>query len=304
MIKALLGPNGAGKSTYLRNFMGLENGQAVNREMTMVFQEPLLFDLTVFENVALGLRFRREKEIKEKVERWLENLGIFHLRSRRALTLSGGEAQKVALARAFVLEPKVLLLDEPFANLDLPAQLELRAKLKKIIHANRVETIWVTHNKAEALEIADSLMIMIDRKIVQEGSPEKVVQSPASEEIAGFLGLENIFHGEAVKTGERSYFENEKLRFEVAAEEKADAWAVVHPEDIIISEEPLAKTSARNTLSGTVSGIIKSGLIYRVMIDAGEEFKANITRASADELALTPGKSVYLTFKATAVHII
>ncbi len=302
MIKALLGPNGAGKSTYLRKLMGLETGQ-VDREMTMVFQEPLLFNLTVIENVSLGLRFRRDRAIKEKAARWLGNLGIAHLKSRRALTLSGGEAQKVALARAFVLEPRVLLLDEPFANLDLPAQLDLRSRLKNIIHDNGVETIWVTHNKAEALEIADHLMIMIDRKIVQEGPPEKVVQSPASEEIANFLGIENIFHGRVSRTEGRSFFENDRVRFEVAAEEKADAWAVVHPEDIIISEQPLAKTSARNTLAGAVSDVIKSGLTYRVTVKAGEEFKVNITRVSAEELALEPGKKVYLTFKATAVHI-
>jgi molybdopterin-binding protein len=302
MIKALLGPNGAGKSTYLRNLMGLGSGR-IDRNMTMVFQEPLLFDLTVLENVALGLRFRQEKAVKQKAERWLENFGITHLRSRRALTLSGGEAQKVALARAFVLEPQTLLLDEPFANLDLPTQLDLRAKLTKIIHDNRVETIWVTHNKAEALEIADHLLIMIDRQIVQEGPPEKVVQGPASEAIAAFLGLENIFHGRIVKTDGHSYFENDRLRFEVASEEKTKAWAVVHPEDIIISEHPLAKTSARNTLPGTVSDIIKTGLTYRVLIQAGEEFKVNITRASADELTLVPGKIAYLTFKATAVHL-
>lgn len=303
MIKALLGPNGGGKSTYLRKLMGLGTGR-VDRQMTMVFQEPLLFDLTVFENVALGLRFRHAKAVKEKVECWLENLGIAPLRSRRALTLSGGEAQKVALARAFVLEPKVLLLDEPFANLDLAAQLELRAKLKQIIHDSRVETIWVTHNKAEALEVADHLMIMIDRQVVQEGPPEKVVQHPATEEIAGFLGLENIFHGRVIKVDGHSYFENDRLRFEVATEEKTDAWAVVHPEDVIISEQPIAGTSARNTLPGSVSDIIKTGLTYRVLIQAGEEFKVNITRASADELAPAPGKKVYLTFKATAVHLI
>jgi molybdopterin-binding protein len=303
MIKALLGPNGAGKSTYLRKLMGLETG-GIDRTMTMVFQEPLLFDLTVFENVALGLRFRRDKNINEKTNRWLDNLGITHLKSRRALTLSGGEAQKVALARAFVLEPKVLLLDEPFANLDLPAQLELRAKLKKIIQDNKVETIWVTHNKTEALEIADHLLIMINRKIVQEGSAEKVVQNPATEEIAGFLGIENIFHGRITMHDGRGFFENDQIRFEVAAEEKADAWVVVHPEDIIISEQPLVNTSARNTLPGMVSDVAKNGLIKRVVINAGEEFRVNITRASADELMLKSGKKVFLTFKATAVHVI
>lgn len=303
MIKALLGPNGAGKSTYLRKLMGIESGK-IDSSMAIVFQEPLLFDLTVFENISLGLRFKKRKNIKSKTTEWMDRLGIFELKDRRALTLSGGEAQKVALARAFVMESQTLLLDEPFANLDFSTQLELRVKLKKIIHDNQIEAIWVTHNKAEALEIADYLIVMINRKIVQEGLPEKVVQSPATEEIAGFLGLENIFHGRVIKVDGRSYFENNQVRFEVVMDEKTDAWAVVHPEDIIISERPLAKTSARNTLPGIVSDIIKSGMIYRITINAGEEFRVNITRASAEELALTPGKNVYLTFKATAVHII
>ncbi|MDI6731217.1 MAG: ABC transporter ATP-binding protein [Candidatus Margulisbacteria bacterium] len=189
MIKALLGPNGAGKSTYLRRLMGLEVG-CVDRQMAMVFQEPLLFDLTVRENIALGLKFRKAKNIDQPVNVWLTKLGIAHLAGRRALTLSGGEAQKVALARAFVLEPKVLLLDEPFANLDFRTQVRLRKELKTIIIENKIETIWVTHNHAEAAAVADHLMIMLNFTIVQEGHPREVMKNPKSAEIAEFFGVE------------------------------------------------------------------------------------------------------------------
>ncbi|MBI5699281.1 ABC transporter ATP-binding protein [Candidatus Saganbacteria bacterium] len=303
MIKALLGPNGAGKSTYLRRLMGLDTGE-VDRNAAMVFQEPLLFDLTVKENIALGLRFRRDREINRKVELWLMKMGIEPLGSRRALTLSGGEAQKAALARALAIEPKRLLLDEPFANLDLPSQIGLREELKAIIADKDIETIWVTHNKAEALAVADHLMIMMDFKVVQEGAPQAVVSNPNSVEVAAFLGVDNLFFGRVAAENGRRLFENQKVRFETAAEVKDRAWAVVHPEDIILSPEPLAGTSARNCLRGKVAEIIPLGLTYRLRIEAGEIFMVDITKVSAEELRISYGQELFLIFKATAVHII
>src|SRR3989339_151339 len=298
MIKALLGPNGTGKSTYLRKLMGLESGK-INLEMAMVFQEPLLFDLTVFENIALGLKARGIKEIKEKVTHWMKIFGISDLRNRRAITLSGGEAQKAALARAMAFDPKILLLDEPFANLDLPTQIELKNRLKQIIKEKSIETIWVTHNKSEALEIADYLMIMINGKIVQEGLPSEVIQKPETVEIASFLGIDNIFHGRIYKSSGHSIFENDKIKIETASVEKENAWIVIHPEDIILSTTPLPKTSARNSLAGIAEDITATGLTYRIKINAGEVFKVNITRISAEEMDIKPGSKLFLTFKAT-----
>ena len=303
MIKVLLGPNGAGKSTYLRQLMGIETGR-INSAMAMVFQEPLLFDLTVFENVALGLKFRKDKTIADKVENWLKKLGIEHLKQRRALTLSGGEAQKTALARALVLEPKTLLLDEPFANLDIPSQLQLRLELKTIIIEHHIPTIWVTHNKEEALAIGEHLMIMINRQIVQEGALKDVLQKPASKEIALFLGIDNIFQGAVTQANGRFFFKNERIGFEVVALAKNNTWAIVRPEDIILSSQPLTGTSARNCLAGRIQALTPKGLTYNVTINAGETFQVNITRVSVEEMGLTPGKAIYLIFKATAVEVI
>lgn len=303
MITALLGPNGAGKSTYLRKIMGIETG-AVDLNMAMVFQEPLLFDLTVEENIALGLRFRKAKNIKQKVDKWLEKMGIKHLALRRAVTLSSGEAQKVALARALVLEPRTLLLDEPFANLDIPSQRAFREELKKIVLEAKIKTIWVTHNVDEALALADRLMIMINWQVVQEGLPCEVVQKPATKEIASFLGIENIYYGEVIEKEARSFFKNEKLSFEVTVPKKDSAWAIVHPEDIILSKQPLAKSSARNCLEGAIEEIIPQGLTSHLKIMAGELFVVEITRISAEELSIAHEKKIYLTFKATAVQII
>ena len=136
---------------------------------------------------------------------------------------------------------------------------------------------------------------------MQTGQPEEVLQKPATKEVADFLGIENIFHGEIRDKNGQSIFENDRVSFAAAAVEKADAWVVVHPEDILLSLEP-TKTSARNCLRGTVLAVEPAGLIYRTQIKAGEIFIANITRASVEELGVAPGKELYLTFKATAVQ--
>jgi len=205
-----------------------------------------------------------------------------------------------SLARALAIEPKTLLLDEPTANLDLSSQVRVRAALKKLISENNLDAIWVTHNKAEALAVADQLLIMINWKIVQEGKPEDVLQRPANRAVAVFLGIENIFHGSIFG----SIFKNQKICFEVAALDQASVWAIVHPEDIILSAEPLRGVSARNCLAGVVAELNQTGLTYLVKINAGEIFKVLITRSSKEELALTIGQKIFLTFKATAVKVI
>jgi molybdopterin-binding protein len=303
MITALLGPNGAGKSTYLRNKIGLHR-ERIEPGSAMVFQEPLLFDLSVKDNVALGLKFKKEKSIPQKVDHWLKFLQIEHLAHRRALTLSGGEAQKVALARALAMEPTILYLDEPFSNLDEVTRRELKTKLTALIRARGIQTIWVTHDKAEALTLADRLMIMLDFQIVQEDTPQAVIQKPATPEIARFLGVDNIFQGTLQTDNDRTFFQNDRVCFEVSGGSTDPGWVIVHPEDIILSPTPLSGTSARNSLRGRVDQLFATGLTYQVEIDAGERFHVAVTRAAIEELGIYPGATVYLTFKATAVHVL
>ena len=303
MITALLGPNGAGKSTYLREQIGLHTGR-LQPESAMVFQEPLLFDLTVQENVALGLKFKHAESIAEKTRYWLKFFEIEHLGHRRALALSGGEAQKVALARALAPEPKILYLDEPFSNLDSVARQALKTKLCERITARAIRTVWVTHDKAEALTLADQLMIMLNFQIVQTGTPQDVIQKPATPEIASFLGVDNIFQGHLDARHGRTFFSNDRIQFETAEGVAGPAWVIVHPEDIILSAMPLTGTSARNSLPGRVTAVLSSGLTYQVEIDAGERFHVAVTRAASDELSLHSGANIYLTFKATAVHVL
>lgn len=188
-VLGIIGPNGAGKSSLLHLLAFLEQptqgeiffrGQrprtkaevlAVRRKMAVVFQEPLLLRDSVFNNVALGLKFRKQKNSKEKVNFWLEKLGITFLARQDARTLSGGEAQRVALARAFVLEPEVLFLDEPFSSLDAFAKIALMEELREILAATGTTTVFITHDFQEVSFLADRVAVLTAGKVNYVGTP-------------------------------------------------------------------------------------------------------------------------------------
>jgi len=206
-ILAVIGPNGAGKSTLLR-VMGLLERPAVGtvrvsgepasparalalrRRMASAFQEPLLADMSVLDNVALGLRFRRRarSEQRARARRWLERFGIASLAARQARTLSGGEAQRTALARALVLEPDLLLLDEPFSALDQPTRETLLGELGRILREDARTTVLVTHDRSEALALSDRVAVMMDGRVLQLDETARVFRAPVSEEVARFVG--------------------------------------------------------------------------------------------------------------------
>jgi tungstate transport system ATP-binding protein len=190
---ALIGPNGAGKSTLLQimalilkpsrgsvvfrgEAAGPKNALAFRRRMAVVFQDPFLFNMSVYENVACGLKFRKvpKKEIKKRVDYWLERLGIAHLAGRRARQLSGGEARRVSLARAFVLEPEVLFLDEPFSALDFPTRLGLLKDLGRLLQDAGTAALFVTHDFSEVPYLTDRVAVLKDGRLVRAGSFEEV----------------------------------------------------------------------------------------------------------------------------------
>jgi tungstate transport system ATP-binding protein len=206
-VLAIVGPNGAGKSTLflvlahlLKADQGqiLFNGQSADslpaleyrRQIALVLQESLLMDTSVYENAAIGLKFRRKSktEIQERVNHWLDRLGIAHLSERPARKLSGGEAQRVSLARAFVLEPDLLLLDEPFTSLDAPTRVRLLEDLKSVLVETHMTTIFITHDLQEALKLATHMAVVLDGRIEQSGIPQNVFDKPMNDRIAHFLG--------------------------------------------------------------------------------------------------------------------
>ncbi|MDQ7029202.1 MAG: ABC transporter ATP-binding protein [Ardenticatenia bacterium] len=327
---ALIGPNGAGKSTLLHVLAGLispDRGRLLfrgrpirardtlwyRRHLAVVMQAPLLLDTSVERNVALGLLFRRisREERRTRVARWLERLGIAHLRRRRARALSGGEAQRVALARALATEPDLLFLDEPFAALDAPTRHSLIGELFDVLRETGQTTVVVTHDREEAFTLADRVAVLLAGRIRQVGTPEEVFNRPTDEEVAAFVGVENVLDATIVSVAEGLV----RLRVGDVLVDVAGTghWpgchvrVAVRPEDITLwpGAPELPPSSARNTLRGDVVHLRPVGTNVRVVIDCGTfEMIALVTRRTVRELGLKPGTPVGLTFKATAAHVI
>lgn len=201
----IIGPNGSGKSTLLLSLAHLipfrkgtvlfrgepveRSGElAFRRRIAMVFQEPLLFDTTVIQNVAEGLRIRGEKRSRalERAEESLALFNILHLKDRSAHKLSGGEAQRVSLARAFATRPDLIILDEPFSSLDLPTRITIAEELGEILHRSKTAAVIATHDRIEALRIVERLAVIDGGRIVQQGRPDEVIASPANDFVRAF----------------------------------------------------------------------------------------------------------------------
>ena len=325
-VLAVIGPNGAGKSTLLRVISLLERpsrgnvhfaGQPVSgsllrhrRRMALVFQEPLLLDTTVEGNVCTGLSLRGVPgdEQRRRADEWLARFGIAGLRRRSARSLSGGEAQRTSLARAMVLEPELLLLDEPFASLDAPTRESLIDDLDTVLTANRVATVFVTHDRAEALRLGDRIAVLMSGKLRQLGSPADVFSSPVDGEVAAFVGVETIVPGRIrdAASGLAAVEVDGKI-IETASElaPGSDVLVCLRPEDVVLSEAGSATpSSARNHLRATVKRVRPAGPYVRVELDAGFTIVAHVTKQSVEDLGIEPGTDTLATFKATAVHLI
>ncbi|RYF43551.1 MAG: sulfate ABC transporter ATP-binding protein [Comamonadaceae bacterium] len=271
---ALLGPSGCGKTTLLRIIAGLETGDAGNilfsgedttdkhvreRQVGFVFQHYALFrHMTVFENVAFGLRVKprgqrpSEEQIKKKVHDLLSLVQLDWLADRFPSQLSGGQRQRIALARALAVEPKVLLLDEPFGALDAKVRKELRRWLRRLHDELHVTSIFVTHDQEEALEVADRVVLMNAGKVEQVGSPQEVWDHPASPFVYGFLGDVNLFHGRAHE-GEVHLQGLQIESPEHAGAQNAKARAYVRPHDLDVQRyAPGGGLDAAGRLRGIV----------------------------------------------------
>lgn len=328
-VLTLVGPNGAGKSTFLRILDLLEkpsqgtvkifgvaptnNKQKhmLRRRMAMVFQEPLLFKSSVYDNVSYGLRIRKKNKnsIKNKVLESLEKLEISHLINRLAGTLSGGEAQRVSLARALVLEPEILLLDEPFAELDQPTREELRHNLYKIIRRENQTTLHVTHDRNEALVISDSVALMNKGKIIQRGRTEDVFNKPINEFVANFLGVETILYGKIISKRDGLCIvniNNQKLEVVSDLEKGENVIACIRPENVTLFKYSLKTplSSARNSFVATIKDISSYGLVYRVVMDCGFNLTSFITKQSLDRLNLKIREKTIANIKATSIHLL
>jgi tungstate transport system ATP-binding protein len=326
-ILALIGPNGAGKTTLLQTlsyllkpFQGeiffrkkkVEANHSVleyRRKLAMVFQEPLLFDTTVFGNVASGLKIRgmKRSEIRDRAMEQLERFGISHLCDRSAKTLSGGEAQRTSLARAFALQPEILLLDEPFASLDPPTRDSLIEDLENIFQQIQTTAVFATHDRSESLRLSDRIAVMNGGKILQIGSPEEVMNHPMNEFVASFVGVETILTGRAIKKNGGTFIASiSEKEIEMVGDVHLGEMVVlgIRPENVTLSASTSKEvTSARNTFIGRILKIIPLGLYQKIQLDCGFPLIAYVTNHSLEELSLMEGKEVKASFKATAIHV-
>jgi len=327
-VLTLIGPNGSGKSTLMLTLASLLKpyqgalffrGKAVDsasartayrKNLAMVFQEPLLFDTTVFENVASGLKIRGKngREINIIVEKNLERFGIGHLAQRSARKLSGGEAQRTSLARAFAIKPEIIFLDEPFASLDPPSREALVDDLHAILRQTKTTAVIATHDRMEGLRLSDTMAVMFQGRIAQIGSPEAVMNRPADEQVAAFVGTETILTGTVARIHDGTFVlavagkELEAVGTVSAGEQVV---CCIRPEQVTISTNtPSTHTSARNAFNGSIVKIVPMGLFYKVYLDCGFHLVSYVTSQSLEHLELKEGKVVVASIKATAIHFI
>ncbi len=314
-LVALLGPSGSGKTTLLRIIAGLEEpdrgsgpilfedrdvaGRHVgDRRVGFVFQHYALFrHMTVFENVAFGLRVRPRKlrpgraEITRRVMELLALVQLDTLAQRYPHQLSGGQRQRIALVRALAVEPRVLLLDEPFGALDAKVRRELRQWLRRLHEQIPITSVFVTHDQEEALEVADQVVVMNEGRIEQVGSAETVFHNPATAFVMNFLGQVNVFHGRA-ETG-RLYFSRTAVSFpHENGRGTQTARVFVRPHDWDVSDRP----GGEGWMRATVRHINAAGPYLRAEMttESGENIEIAIPHERCNGLTLTPGATLYV----------
>jgi tungstate transport system ATP-binding protein len=287
--------------------------EAFRRRMTMVFQDPLLFDATVAQNIASGLKLRGMPKTAQKplVEAWAQRLGIEGLLDRSARQLSGGEAQRTALARAFVLHPEILFLDEPFAALDAQSREGLLDDLGHILAETGTTTVLATHDQGEAARLAHRLAVMKDGRILQTGGLREVMNHPEDPFVAAFVGMETLLKGQVTSCQDGLISlrlwkgaEGHEVLALGEAQPGQTVLVGVRSEHVTLSLHTDNTSSARNAFPGTVTKVIPQGPFFKVELDCGFFLAAFVTAQSLSELELQPGRTVVASFKATSVHLI
>ncbi|MCF8054851.1 MAG: ABC transporter ATP-binding protein [Deltaproteobacteria bacterium] len=324
---AIVGPNGAGKTTLLMCLSCLEKmnagsifwrGKLVGRDISkhdfrrkisVVFQQALLFNMTVFDNVAYGLKLRNcsRKEIAGRVMRSLEYFGITDLAKRSARAISGGEAQRVTLARALALEPEILFLDEPFSSLDAPTSEKIILELKETIRRTGTTILLVTHNKLEALNLTRDIIVLESGKKVQAGDIAHVFQHPATEFIALFSGIDSVLSGTVVESRDGMVGVKIADRVVMAVGDFAVGCyvlAFIRPENISLSLDAISASSAKNNFPATVLDCIPVDYYHKVVVNCGFSINSIVANPTVAQLQLKTGKQVFISFKATAVHLV
>lgn len=322
-VLAVLGPNGAGKSTMLRALAGLlpltagrvelageviedpSGGRRLppqDRRIGMVFQDYRLFPhLSARENVAFGLRSlgTSRASARAQADSWLSRLGLTGLEQRRPNGLSGGQAQRVALARALCTQPRLLLMDEPLAALDVATRSEVRTELREQLARFPGPALLVTHDPLDALALADRLLILEDGRVVQDGPAAHIARYPASPYVARLVGL-NLFRGAAVAGV--LHVEGGGVLVTGDSALTGPTLAVVRPSSVLLQKAEPGPSSARNVWPGRLASLEAMGDRVRVSIEGPPTLLADVTTQAVAEMRLTAGDHIWVSLKATDIN--
>lgn len=319
----VLGMSGVGKTVLLEAISGLlrcdygsvwldkvniTNDKIQDRPIRLVYQDQALFPhMSVKKNLEFGLHCKRKRsnDISRTVDALSRQLKLEHLLHRAPATLSGGEAQRVALGRALATNPRLLLLDEPLSALDPQSRSEIQMLLRNL-HRNGRTIVHVTHDYEEAVALASRIVLMENGTIVQTGSPTEVFRNPRSQFVARFVGVRNFIPGELIPTNnsETATFTCNGVRIAVMSKSSiGPGYFMLRSEDIILSRQA-DESSALNRFEGTITDMVPTSSGTEVVINIGVELSAIITRQSIENLSLAVGKSIFVSFKATAGRFI
>jgi len=323
-VLAIVGPSGSGKTTLLRLLNLLEaptageiffdgmdaacsdsDRLALRRRMGMVFQQAVLFNETVYENVAYPLRIRGySKETSDlKARDVLKLVGLSGFEKKRAADLSGGEAQRVALAQAMISEPELLLLDEPTVNLD-PRNVSIIESVISKVNRERGTTILIaTHNMLQAEQLATHVAVLREGELTEIGTAKEIFRKP-SDFLASFGRVLNVFTGQSQLTGAGTTMIDigGGVKIEASTTKTGSITVFIRPEDIIVSKDPIV-SSARNMLKGKVEEILDLDRLVQLKVGTPRQFTVNITKRSFQEMKIDLSSDIYINFKASSVHV-
>lgn len=325
----IIGPTGSGKTTLLEAIAGhepLRRGRIAlrdedvttaapeTRRVGFVYQHYHLFPhLTVGENIGYGLRREAPDARTGRIRDLAETLGLVPLLSRSVRGLSGGEQQRIALARALAPRPNILLLDEPFAAVDPATRRVLRRELRALHEREGITTLQVTHDFEDAMRLGDVVAVLAEGRIAQAGTPDAVFRYPNSAFVAEFIGTGTVLRGivermqEGHDPGARfaARFRSGSLSLEVVAEREGEAYAVIRPADLLLSRTEGHEPAPRNRFAAVITRVERGSAVAQVHLDAGgTALVAAVMSSTAEELGLSPGVTVAVAIKATAIHLI
>jgi tungstate transport system ATP-binding protein len=325
---SLVGPNGAGKSTLLLSLMCLldrsggrvfwrgaevstaRDALALRRRIAMVLQEPLLFDTSVEENVASGLRLRGlgRAETRARTAAYLERFNLAHMAQRSARKLSGGEARRVSLARALVVEPDLILLDEPFTNLDPPTRQSIVQDLERTIRDTRTAAVLVTHDPAESLRLSDRLVVMEGGRIVQADPPAVVMNQPANEFVVSWIGMETLLTGVVKESADgRLTVSVDGVEIEAVGglSPGERVCCCIRPENVRVHlEDTAGSRGGRNVFTGKIVSMCSMGPFLKLILDCGFRLVSYVPADLLAGLRIRERREVVASFEAAAVRVL